>query len=75
MKQNLKKMLDIWMKVAVFMGNTMTAVIMTAFYFTVFALFAIPYRIFGRPFQAKAPNSNWAKKKKNLEIINDFRSE
>ena len=63
------------MKFAVILGNVMTAIIMTVFYFTVFAFFAIPYRFFGKPFKVKMPNSNWVKKQKNLEILDDFKSE
>ena len=70
-----KKLFNLWMKFAVIFGNVMTAIIMTVFYFTVFALFAIPYRAFGKPFKVKMPNSNWLEKEKNLETIDDFKGE
>ncbi len=49
-----------WLWLGVQIGNVVSSVVLTAFYFSVFALFAFPYRIFGKRLIAPtSPTSNW----------------
>lgn len=69
-----KKIGDGLLAVGMRIGNFMSAVIMTIFYFTVFALFAIPFRCFSRPLSAKSPRSNWLDRNKTFST-GDFDNE
>lgn len=64
-----------WMQLGIVIGNFMSGVFLIVFYFTVFALFAIPFRLLSRPFQAKSAASNWNLKNKTLRNLEDFRYE
>ncbi len=69
-------MLDAWMKFGLIIGNFVSGVVLVVFYFTVFALFALPFRIFGKnPLAAQSKNSNWVEKKKTILALKDFENE
>lgn len=55
------------------MGDIVTGVILTFFYFTVFALFALPYRLFRRV--PKDGSSNFVLKEKKLIGREGFKNE
>jgi len=70
----LKKIWEGWKRVGLFIGNIISSVFLFVFYFTVFALFAIPYRIFSRLGRAKQ-NSYFSKPPKQLVNLEDFKNE
>jgi len=72
----LRRVWQAWLKFGFVIGNIVSAIILGIFYFTFFALFAIPFRIFGVSFfKARLPDSNWINKEKTLLSLNDFESE
>jgi hypothetical protein len=70
--KTLKKIGDLWMKFAFLLGNFMTGVLMSVFYFTVFALFAVPFRIFSKGINLKPEKSSWVKRESSPDSLNDF---
>ncbi len=72
----LKKLWRGWIKFGLALGNFISNVVLTIFYFVVFPFFAAPYRAFGEdPLKARTASSNWILKAKNLEDISDFKNE
>lgn len=57
------------------MGNFMSGVFLVIFYFTFFALFALPYRLFGKTVTRKALETNWILKKKTIHALDDYKYE
>ena len=71
-----KKILDIWMKFGLVVGNFVSGVVLVIFYFTIFALFALPFRLFGKnPLAVRSKTSNWMDKEKTPTVLNDFENE
>lgn len=58
-----------------FMGDFISAVVLFVFYYTIFALFAIPYRLSAGSSKIPAKQSTWISKAKNLRALKDFKSE
>ncbi len=69
----LKKLYAGFMKVGMFIGEIISSVVMLVFYFTVFALFAIPYRLFGK--SVKQKNSNWITREPKAFTLTDVSGE
>lgn len=67
-----KKIWEWWMKFAFLLGNAITAVLMTVFYFTFFALFAIPFRLFSKGIDLKIEKSSWLERRPNKYSLKDF---
>ncbi len=64
------------MKFGLIVGNFVSGVVLTVFYFTVFALFALPFRVFAKnPLAARSGSSNWVEKKKTPTTLEDFETE
>lgn len=64
------------MKIGLIIGNFVSGIILTVFYFTAFALFAIPIKLFGKnPFAAQSKNSNWIAKKNTIATLKEFETE
>jgi len=74
MTVSLKKIWQGWKRVGFFIGNIISSVFLFVFYFTVFALFAIPYRIFSSSGRAKRA-SYFIKPPKQLRELEDFKNE
>ena len=53
-------------------GNVVSFVILFLFYYTCFALVAIPYRFMSKEFTHDSRNSTWNEKKKQLKEPDDF---
>jgi hypothetical protein len=53
----------------------MTGVLMSVFYFTIFALFAIPFRIFSKGINLKPEKSSWIKRESSPDSLNNFAKE
>ncbi|MEK7169276.1 MAG: hypothetical protein AAB377_00915 [Patescibacteria group bacterium] len=71
-----KKIFDGWMKFGLIIGNFVSGVVLVFFYFTIFALFALPFRLFGKnPLAVQSKTSNWIKKEKTPTILKDFENE
>jgi len=62
-------------KTLIFIGNTISGVVLFVFYYTIFALFAIPFRIFSKPLKSKSAASNFVIKEKTPSVLKDFESE
>lgn len=45
MRSLFRRVSDIWKRVGLFIGNIVSTIFLVVFYFTVFALFALPYLI------------------------------
>jgi hypothetical protein len=71
----LKKIWNLWLKFAFFLGNLITGILMYIFYFTVFALFAIPFKIFSKGINLKPEKSSLIKKEFNFNSLDDFKKE
>lgn len=63
------------MQLGFMIGNFMSGVFLILFYFTVFALFAVPFKLLSRPFRSKSSKSNWMSKNKTIHDLEDFRYE
>jgi len=64
-----------WMAVGHFMSNIVTGIFLVIFYYTIFGLFAIPFRLFAHPLNAKSSNSNWIEKSKARQDLDAFANE
>ncbi len=62
------------MRFAQIVGGFISGVFLVVFYFTIFALVAIPYRIFKRSF-CMPSSSNWIMKKKSPATLKGFENE
>lgn len=73
MAGTLRKIWQGWKKVGLVMGDFVSGVILTVFYFTIFAIFALPYRIFSRA--KKNKDSQFVLKEKILIGLKGFKNE
>lgn len=62
-------------KVAEMFGNVMSAILLTIFYYTVFALFALPHRLLNRHTVFSKKSSNWVKRSPKLFQMSDVQNE
>ena len=62
-----------WKKFGFLFGNLISNIFLTVFYFTVFALFALPYKIISR--FKKSSGSNFKLSEKQLLTLEDFQKE
>lgn len=74
MNSFFKKLLDLWMKFAYALGDFISSVFLTVFYFTIFAIVAIPYKIANGSFRAPK-RTNWTEKKKTPASLEEFQKE
>lgn len=65
------------MKFGLVIGNIISTILLTVFYYTVFAIFAIPFRLFSEKsfYGSVSPSSNWIKKEKTASTLLDFSQE
>lgn len=76
MKIFLKKIYGYWLKIGLFIGNIISTIILCVFYYTIFAIFAIPYKIFqSKNWFFKKIESSWRNKIKNPEDFSFFINE
>lgn len=71
----LKFLWRVFEKIAVSIGNIITNLFLFIFYYTIFALFALPFKIFSKPLRAKSKKSNWTVRKTTLETLKYFQNE
>ena len=71
----LKKIWKGLERIAFFIGNIITGIVMTVFYFTIFAIFAVPFRIFTDIFKIKYRGSTWIIKNKEFIGLENFKEE
>lgn len=63
-------------KVGLIIGNFISLIVLTIFYYTVFALFATVYKLLAKgPFEVRDTNSNWRIKEKNISNLDDLKFE
>lgn len=62
-------------KVGLIIGNFITGVVMTIFYFTIFPFFAIPFKLLTDVLGVKSTGSKWINKQSTAGGINDFKNE
>lgn len=62
-------------KIGLWIGNIITNFVLSIFYFTIFALFAIVIKQFSNPFATAAQNSNWTKRTELIHSLDDVRNE
>lgn len=62
-----------WKRFGFFIGNIISNVFLTIFYFTIFALFAIPYKII--TYYKKSSGSNFKLPRKQMRTLEDFQKE
>lgn len=70
-----KKIWNLWLTLGVFVGNIISTVILTIFYFTAFALFALPFRLFADALRINPGKSTWVPKEKEFKGLADFKRE
>lgn len=68
----MKRFWENWKKFGIFIGNIISNIFLTVFYFTFFALFAIPYKLLRR---SKLSGSNFMIPKKQITSFEDFKKE
>jgi hypothetical protein len=73
MSKFLSKMWGLWKKIGLILGNFVSAVFLTIFYFTVFAILAIPYRVFAR--RSRSGKSSFIIKKSTPTSLGDYKYE
>lgn len=73
----LKKILSLiwfwWKKIGLIIGDLVTKLFLLIFYFSIFALIALPFRLFNRPQKSKA--SNFHLKKSTISSLREFEKE
>jgi len=55
-------------------GNFTSALFLIIFYYTLFALVAVPFRLFGKTVTQKARGTNWVPKEKTLQTLEDYKN-
>lgn len=72
----LKKTWKLFERFALLLGDIISGIVLVVFYYTIFALVAMPFRLFGKnPLAPYAPGSNWIPKEKTPHTLEDFKSE
>ena len=56
-------------------GKIMSTIFLVVFYFTIFAVFALPFRLLTDVLRWKVEGSNFVSVKKQLSSLDDFRLE
>ncbi len=69
----LSRFWENWKRFGFLAGNFISNVFLTLFYFTVFAVFAIPYKIINR--FKKTSDSNFKLPRKQMRSFEDFQKE
>lgn len=65
-----------WMKFGFFIGNIVSGIVLGVFYFTVFGLVAVLFRLFGtNALSRHADQSNWVENKTPRTALADFANE
>ena len=73
MKKFLSSFWRGWKKLGLIIGDFVSGVLLTFFYFTVFAVVAIPYRILTK--KPKNKITNFIIKQKTISTLEDFKNE
>jgi short subunit fatty acids transporter len=74
--QILKALWSLFKRAGFAIGEVISRIVLTIFYFTIFALFAFLYKIFAKnPLAVQSESSNWVTKKKNIQNLEDLRFE
>lgn len=75
MMKILKLFWGYFQKLGFLIGDIISAVVMVFFYYTIFALVAILFRMFSASLFILSKNSNWTSKEKILQELKDFQNE
>ncbi|HZX50251.1 MAG TPA: hypothetical protein VFE94_03895 [Candidatus Paceibacterota bacterium] len=75
MREKLHYLWRGFQKVSLFVGNIISTVFMIAFYFSLFALVALPARFFGKYLAQKGLYSNWVLRGQEKNSLQDFQHE
>ncbi|MBX4211215.1 MAG: hypothetical protein KW806_00220 [Candidatus Yanofskybacteria bacterium] len=75
MNPTFSRMWRAWKRFGIAFGNVMSVIILTLFYFTVFALFAIPFQLLTRVLDKKSHNSNFSIPEHQITSLEDFQKE
>lgn len=62
-------------KLLLMIGDTISWIILFVFYYTVFLLFALPFRIFSKNDNLEKLKSGWIIKESALTVLDNFRNE
>ncbi|MFA5084300.1 MAG: hypothetical protein WC475_02875 [Candidatus Paceibacterota bacterium] len=62
-------------KLLLTIGDIISWIILFVFYYTVFLLFALPFRIFSKNDNLKKLKSGWIIKESALTVLDNFRNE
>lgn len=62
-----------WKKIGLITGNFISNVVLTVFYFTIFAVFAIIFKIFSKT--SKNKETNFVEKKSTISKLAEFKNE
>lgn len=73
--QYLRALWDGLQAVLKFVGDIISTTLLIVFYFTIFALFAIPVRLFADFLRTKPQGSNYAKKVRQFKTLDSFAHE
>ena len=64
-----------WIDLGKFMGGKFMSVFLFVFYYSAFAIFALPFKFSKNPLAPQSANSNWIPKKRNAQTLEDFQHE
>lgn len=62
-------------KISFAFGNIISWVILFVFYYTIFLLFALPFKIFSKNNNLKSSQSNWTVKESAVMSLDNFKNE
>ena len=71
----LKNLWDLWKKVGFFIGNFISSTFLILFYYTIFAIFAIPFKFLSDPLGLKPSKANFKLKKDRRIDLDWFQKE
>ncbi|MBI2035462.1 MAG: hypothetical protein HYT12_02125 [Candidatus Liptonbacteria bacterium] len=74
MKGILLKIKELWFKFAFLLGDFISSVLLTLFYYLIFGIFALPYRIIKNDF-ASGEATNWTAKGKWGDDLGSIKKE
>lgn len=64
-----------FLKISQIIGDSITFLLFFIIYYTIFLIFAIPFRLFNNPFAKTEKNSSWRKRIITSEKLEDFINE
>jgi len=75
MNQFIKKLWQGWKRAGIFIGNIISSVFLFIFYYTIFAVFALPFKFFEWKKNRASNHSYFSPPAKQFSNLEDFKNE